>query len=74
MTDLPETITVKEQAQASGQGKILPIGAYPDIDQLRDHVRAFLMAEQHQGGEALAMAKTKATEMDFWLRTHRGRR
>lgn len=54
-------------------GKILPVGAYPDIDALREHIQAFLKAERHQEDEALAMAKTKATEMDFWLRTHRGR-
>jgi hypothetical protein len=73
MTDLPETVTVEEQAKAAGQGKILPIGAYPDLDRFRETVQAFLRSEQPQHGEALAMAKTKATEMDFWLRTHRGR-
>lgn len=73
MSDLPQEISVREQAEAAGRGKILPVGAYPDIDALRDHLQAFFRAEKHQEGEALAMAKTKATEMDFWLRTHRGR-
>lgn len=73
MSDLPTEITVQQQAQAAGQGKILPPGAYPDIDDLRDRIQAFLMAENPQSSEALMMAKVKATEMDFWLRTHRGR-
>ena len=73
VTELPSEISVREQAEAAGRGKILPVGAYPDIDALREYVQAFLMAERHQEDEALAMAKTKATEMDFWLRSHRGR-
>jgi hypothetical protein len=73
MSDLPETISVEEQARAAGMGKILPVGAYPDIDQLRDHIQTFFKAERNQDNHALAMAKTKAAEMDFWLRAHRAK-
>lgn len=73
MTDLPERITVEEQAHAAGKGTILPVGAYPDIDRLRDFIKTFLMAEKNQDATALAIAKTKAAELDFWLRTHRSR-
>lgn len=72
MSDLPEKITVQEQAQAAGMGKI-PVGAYPDIDALRDQIDHMLQAERPQNSHALIMAKVKATELDFWLRTHRGK-
>jgi hypothetical protein len=72
MTDLPETISVKEQAEAAGKGKILPIGAYPDIDELRDHIQSFLRQERPRHDQALAVARTKADELIYWLRANRG--
>jgi hypothetical protein len=76
MTDLPDTVTVEEQAQAAGrkpQG-ILPVGAYPDLDEFRDRVMGFLQSQPHADGSVpLMMAKSKAGELDYWLRAHRNR-
>jgi hypothetical protein len=70
--ELPEVITVAEQAQAAGRktGDILPPGAHPDLDALRDHIRGFLPDGTSQ---AAMMAKSKAEELLFWLRAARNR-
>lgn len=69
--ELPETITVAEQARAAGRQDIRPPGA-DDIDAFRTQCFGFING-QSGSSEALAMAKTKADEMVFWLRRARER-
>lgn len=51
------------------------IGSTANIDEFRDHCRAFI-AEIERGGPSLnlAMAKSKADEMIYWLRADEQRR
>lgn len=43
-----------------------------DIDELRDHCRAFIDQMGHQS-QATAMARTQLDEMIYWLRVARDR-
>jgi len=67
---LPETVTVYEQAQGAGQGKIDMPGADPDLDDLRDRIEGFMPPRHTQHG---MMASAKADELVFWLRAYRQR-
>ena len=71
--DLPETISIDEQARAAGRRgqEIRPADDRDDIDALREQCFAFINGQGQS--EALAYAKTKADEMIFWLRRHRER-
>ena len=67
-SELPETISIAEQAQASGR-QILPPGADPEIDALREHCRGFIAAMPGDPkAHGIIMAKTKLEELIFWLR------
>jgi hypothetical protein len=72
MTDLPTEISIAEQAEKAGRRTqaILPVGAYPDLDTLREHVQTFMPDGKSQAG---MMARAKAMELDFWLRASRQR-
>ena len=70
MSELPEPQSLAQMAEAAGKKTILPPGADPDIDALRDHIMGFLNNELVQNHGAM-MAKTKAQELIFWVRSSR---
>lgn len=71
--ELPEVITVAEQARDAGQ-RIRAADAHDDIDDLKQRCLAFINSqEKGTPSPALAMAKTKLEEMVFWIRRHRER-
>ena len=67
--ELPEVITIAEQAKAAGRNEVRR--GTDDIDEFRSHCVAFLNAQG--AGDPLSMARTKMDEMIFWLRRHRER-
>ena len=68
--ELPEVVTVHEQAKHAGRQEIRT--GRDDIDELRMHCTAFMDREGGAGTD-LSMARTKMDEMIFWLRRHRER-
>ena len=74
MSELPEHISTAEiraDAQMRVGGSIRPADDRDDIDELRAHCKAFIDAMG--SGHQISMARTKLSEMVFWLRAFRER-
>ena len=71
--EAPEPIGLGQMAERAGRGQTKPIGSDPDIAEFKATVFRFIDAMDGLKIDRvkLAMAKSKAEEMVFWMRSAR---